>query len=254
MLEISLPHFNERKAPVDTLVLHATAHETCEEVVACLDRIKLSIHYILGIDGTLCRCVSEENRAWHAGLGSWREIKTDMNSHSVGIEICNPNLGQTPFTEAQLEKLVPFCKKIIRKHKIKPQYVIAHSDMAPTRKPDPGIAFPWKRLAKEGIGLWYQPRNAEKVQTDNVAELLGIIGYNTENQENTIAAAYAFRRHFLPEEVAVDENIGHLVENVYPIGKTELLKGGKFLKTLKAVAYSYQTTNRKIDSAIFEGV
>lgn len=245
MLELPLPHFNDRKTPVDTLVLHATAHETCEEVFACLDKIELSVHYILGTDGTLCRCVPEEKRAWHAGLGGWREIENDMNSHSIGIEICNPSLGQHPFTDAQIEKLIPFCQKLIRKHKIKPQYVIAHSDMAPTRKPDPGIAFPWKRLAKESIGLWYQPRNADKMTTDNVTELLRLIGYNTDNQENAIAAAYAFRRHFLPEEVAVDEDICRLVENVYPAGQTNLLKGEKFLKTLKAVAFSYQTAAQK---------
>ncbi len=240
MLELPLPHFNARQTNIDTLVLHATAHESCEEVAACLNKLELSVHYILGTDGTLCRCVEEKNRAWHAGLGSWREIKTDMNSHSVGIEICSPSLGQKPFTEAQTEKLIPFCQKLIRKYKIKPQNIIAHSDLAPTRKADPGIAFPWKRLAKEGIGLWYQPRNAEKILTNDTALLLKTIGYNTENEENTIASAYAFRRRFLPQEVCVDLDIHHLVENIYPLGNSDLLKGEKFLKTLKAVAYSYQ--------------
>lgn len=239
MEEILLPHFNERKAPISLLVLHCATHDG-KELVACLDKVQLSAHYVLDLDGNLIKCVEESKRAWHAGLGSWREFREDLNSHSIGIEISNLSLGQTPYTEAQINKLIPFCQKLMRKYKIKPQNVIAHSDLAPTRKADPGIAFPWKRLAKEGIGLWYQPRNAEKMQETDVAKLLNIIGYKTDSEEETIAAAYAFRRHFLPEEVAVDEDVHHLVDNIYPQGKKELLEGEKFLKTLKAVAYSYQ--------------
>ncbi len=239
MEEILLPHFNERKAPVSLLVLHCSAH-TGKEMAACLNKAEVSAHYILDLDGSLIKCVDESKRAWHAGLGSWREFQEDLNSGSIGIELSSLSLGQTPYTEAQINKLIPFCQKLMRKYKIKPQNVIAHSDLAPTRKADPGIAFPWKRLAKEGIGLWYQPRNAEKMQENSVAKLLNIIGYKTVSQEETIAAAYAFRRHFLPEEVAVDEDVHHLVDNIYPLGEEKLLEGEKFLKTLKAVAYSYQ--------------
>lgn len=238
MEEILLPHFNERKAPISLLVLHCSAHDG-KEMVACLDNIKLSAHYILDLNGNLIKCVDEDKRAWHAGLGSWREFSEDINSHSIGIEISSLTLGQTPYNETQINKLIPFCQKLIRKYKIKPQNVIGHSDSAPTRKADPGIAFPWKRLAKEGIGLWYQLRNAEKMPENDMAKLLNIIGYKTDTEEETIAAAYAFRRRFLPEEVAVDKNIHHLVDNIYPLGNKELLSGDKFLKTLKAVAYSY---------------
>lgn len=240
MQEILLPHYNERQAPIDMLVLHSTAHNTCEEVYAALDRLELSAHYVLGTDGTLCRCVPEDKRAWHAGASSWRGVTSDINSHSIGIEICSPSLGQEPFTEAQMEKLIPFCQKLIHKYKLDNRNIVAHSDIAPIRKPDPGKAFPWKRLAKEGVGLWYQPRNAEKMPENNVAKLLSIIGYNTTDEENTIAAAYAFRRRFLPEEVLTDTDVHHLVDNVYPCGNKDILCGEKFLKTLKAVAYSYQ--------------
>lgn len=85
-----------------------------------------------------------------------------MNSHSIGIEIGNLSLGQQDFAEAQIEKLIPFCRKLIKIYNLDPRRIVAHSDIAPTRKPDPGIRFPWKRLAREGIGLWYQLRNAEK--------------------------------------------------------------------------------------------
>lgn len=239
MQEILLPHFNERQAPVSLLVLHSAAHSGAE-LVQCLDAAKLSAHYVLDLNGDLIKVVDESKRAWHAGIGSWREFNEDINSHSIGIEISSLSLGQTPYHEAQIEKLIPFCQKLMRKYKIKPQNVIGHSDMAPERKPDPGIDFPWKRLAKEGIGLWYQPRNAEKMLENDVAKLLRIIGYNVETEEKTIAAAYAFRRHFIPEEVRIDNDIQHLVDNVYPTGNKDLLCGDKFLRILKAVAYSYQ--------------
>lgn len=238
MKEHLLPHFNERQTEVDLLILHCAAHNGAD-LVNCLDNHKLSAHYVIDLNGDIIRVVEEKKRAWHAGEGYWRGIDKDLNSHSIGIEIANLSLGQTAYTEAQIEKLIPFCQKLMRKHKISPENVIGHSDSAPTRKVDPGLAFPWKRLAKEGVGLWYQPRNADKMVEDDVAVLLDLIGYDTHDEETRIASAYAFRRRFLPEEVKVDEDVYHLVDNVYPIGDKNLLKGDKFLRTLKAVAYSY---------------
>lgn len=239
MQEQLLPHFNERETAIDMLVLHSTAHSNTSEVVECLDKLQLSCHYIMDLDGNLTKVVPEDKRAWHAGAGYWRGISEDLNSHSIGIEICNLQLGQENFTEKQIAKLIPFCKKIISKYNIKPHNVVAHSDIAPTRKPDPGICFPWKVLSREDVGLWYQPRNAFKIAENDVATLLNQIGYDTKDEETTIASSYAFRRRFLPEEVLVDEDIKHLVDNVYPIGNNDLLHGEKFIQTLKAVAYSY---------------
>lgn len=239
MQEILLPHFNERKAPISMLVLHCAAHPG-EELVSCLDKAELSSHYVLGLNGELIKVIDESNRAWHAGEASWREFKEDLNSCSIGIEISNLTLGQSPYSDAQIEKLIAFCQKLMRKHKILPQNVVAHSDIAPLRKVDPGLAFPWKRLSKEGIGLWYQPKNADKMPENDVAKLLAIIGYDTKDEETVIASAYAFKRRFLPEEVKVDEDVYHLVNNVYPIGDVMQLRGDKFMRTLKAVAYSFQ--------------
>ena len=239
MQEHLLSHYNERQTPIDMLVLHATCHADAGEVFACLDKLALSCHYFVDLNGNITRMVAEQNRAWHAGVGYWRGIDTDLNSHSIGIEIGNLSLGQQAFTEAQIEKLIPFCRKLIKKYNLDPRRIVAHSDIAPTRKPDPGICFPWKRLAREGIGLWYQPRNAEKIDIENPAELLHLIGYDTRDEEKTIASAYAFRRRFLPEEVAADPDIEQLVNNVYPVGQHELLQGKKFIRALKAVAYSY---------------
>lgn len=237
MKEHLLPHFNERKRSISMLVLHCTAFHPQEAYNICLEE-NTSAHYFIDDDGSITKMVAEDKRAWHAGVASWRD-ETDINSCAIGIELYNPTLGETPYSDAQIEKLIPFCQKIIRKYKIAPQNVVAHSDVAPMRKMDPGIAFPWKKLAKEGIGLWYQIRNADKIKENNVAALLKQIGYKADSTEETIAAAYAFRRRFLPEEVMVVNNVRELIEHPYPMGKEELLEGEKFLKTLKAVTYSY---------------
>lgn len=239
MQEILLPHFNNRKKPISMLVLHCSAFH-CTEALKSYDEANVSVHYFLDEDGSLTKMVDEANRAWHAGIASWREYTEDINSCSIGIELYNKSLGETPYSEAQIEKLIPFCQKIIRKYNIPPQNVVAHSDIAPTRKMDPGISFPWKRLAKEGIGLWYQIRYAEKINENNVSILLQQIGYKIDTKEDLIAAAYAFRRRFLPQEIKIIDNIKELIDHPYPVGNEELLQGEKFLKTLKAVAYTFK--------------
>lgn len=242
MKEYLLPHYDERQTSVDMLVLHTTAFNG-DKAVECLDKLKLSVHYILTIEGELIKLVDEGNRAWHVGVGFWRGVEQDLNSHAIGIEICSPSLGQESFSNAQIEKLIHFCSKLVRKYKIVPQNVVGHSDVAPLRKPDPGMAFPWKRLANEGIGLWYQPKNALKMAESNIAKLLDIIGYDTRNEEATKASAYAFCRHFAPQYVIIDKDIHHLVDNVLP-QRFDFMNEEKFLQTLKAVAYSYQNFSR----------
>lgn len=239
MQELPLPHYNERKTPIDMLVLHATCHDNAQDVFASLNKLELSCHYFIDPQGNITRMVNDEHRAWHAGLGYWRGIDTDLNSHSIGIEIGNMSLGQKAFPAQQIQNLIPLCQEIIKKYKIKQHNVVAHSDIAPTRKPDPGKCFPWQELAKADIGLWYDIKNADLVEEDNPQELLKIIGYDTRDEEKAIASAYAFRRRFLPAEVAEDNDIQHLVDNVYPLGKKELLSGKRFLQTLKTVAYTY---------------
>ena len=130
-------------------------------------------------------------------------------------------------------------KKIIRKYGIPAQNVVGHSDVAPLRKPDPGVGFPWKRLAKEGVGLWYQPRNAAKTEINDIAKLLAEIGYDTRDERALEASAYAFCRHFLPQYVQKDADIYHLLENILP-DNFNFMQEPKFVETLKAVAWSYQ--------------
>ena len=240
MKELLLPNFDERKSPIDMLVFHSTIFEAGKFCYTC-HQYKTSAHYHIGLDGTITKLVDEEKRAWHAGLSSWRNIKKDINSHSIGIEIQNKTLGQTPFSKTQIEKLIPFAKKIIKKYNIKPEKIVGHSDIAPERKPDPGHKFPWKTLSKEGIGIWYNLRDAEKIKENNIKKLLGSIGYKTSDEN---AAAYAFCRRFLPQYVEKEKDIMHLVDNVLN-SDFYFINEEKFRKTLKAVAYSYLSLSKK---------
>lgn len=233
-----LPNFNERKKPITALVLHCSAfHEN--EAYESYDEAGVSTHYFIDEDGSLTQMVAEDKRAWHAGVASWREITEDFNSASIGIEICNMSLGETPYLKAQIKTLIPLCQELIKRYQIQPQNVVAHSDIAPMRKMDPGMTFPWQELAANGIGLWYDVKNADNIKENDVCKLLKQIGYKADDKEETIAAAYAFRRRFLPEEVEIVNNVRELIEHPYPQGKESLLQGEKFLQTLKAVAYSF---------------
>ena len=217
MQEHALPHFNERKMPIDMLMFHCSAL-TGKDILKTLDERNLSCHYIIDEQAEIIKVVDEDKRAYHAGIGFWRGIDNDLNSRSIGIEISSLSLGQEPYTEAQIQKLICFSQKLIRKYHIRPEMIVGHSDTAPMRKPDPGKTFPWKQLAEEGIGLWYQPDNAEKVSSNDFEENLRLIGYDTRSPEAVKASAYAFCRRFAPQFVQTDNNIHpSLKDEVLPV-------------------------------------
>ena len=97
-------------------------------------------------------------RAWHAGAGEWAGI-TDVNSHSIGIELANT--GFQPFPEAQMAGLESLLRGVMDRWQIGPEGVIAHSDMAPERKSDPGPRFDWRRLALQGLSVWPEAQEAD---------------------------------------------------------------------------------------------
>lgn len=233
-----LPFFDERKTPVNTLMFHCSAQHTAQ-MIETLKSLELSCHYIIDTDGKMTNLVSEDKRAWHAGLGSWRENETDMNSHAIGIELCSPSLGQESYPQAQIESLISLSRQIITRHAIRPQYVIGHSDAAPTRKADPGKNFPWAYLAEHKIGLWYDLQEAKSAPTSNIKTLLSAIGYNTITPENFIASQYAFARHFIPHLVSVDKDIAHLVDNVYP-PNLDFSSSEEFITVAQAVYMRFQ--------------
>ena len=153
------PNHNERPAgaAIDILLLHYTGMPTA---AGALDRLcdpaaKVSAHYLIDEDGTAYALVDENRRAWHAGVSYWQGER-DINARSIGIELVNPGheFGYRPFPEPQMRALAGLCHDLQGRHAIPAARVLGHSDVAPTRKADPGELFDWPGLAAEGIGLW----------------------------------------------------------------------------------------------------
>lgn len=238
MRQDPLPFYNERKTPVDMLLLHCSARNT-ENMLKILRQQELSCHYIIDTDGTVTSVVDESKRAWHGGLGSWGNILSDINSHSVGIELCHPDLGQSPYPQKQIEALTELALDIVRRHNIPPYNIVGHSDTAPSRKADPGKCFPWRRLAQSGLGVWYDTE-ADDIEK-SIGEMLAEIGYDITD---TCAAQYAFCRHFLPEAVVTDTDVMHLVDNILP-PNVNVESHPKFKQVLCAVWRSYAAERLK---------
>lgn len=241
MRELLLPFYNERRKDyIDTLVIHAAAQQTVGDLVKVLVDRELSSHYVIGRDGDVVRLVPDEFRAWHAGAGVWNGETQDINSNSVGIELCNGLFGEEEYPQKQMDALAELCLHLIDKHNIAPTQVIGHSDMAPTRKIDPGSKFPWEKMARHGIGVWYDMADAEKVKATDTTKLLTSIGYGVDNLE---ATEWAFCRHFNPElYYALGGKKG---ANAGTIKGVCLRENVDFVNTLKAVAVAFQKQRKE---------
>ena len=195
---------------IDMLVLHYTGMQSAE---AALDRLcdpaaRVSSHYLIEEDGAIWRLVPEERRAWHAGVSFWQG-ETTLNTPSIGIEIVNPGheWGYRPFPEAQMQAVEALCRDIVGRWRIPAHRIVGHSDIAPTRKTDPGELFDWPRLARAKIGLWPAPapelagrrgRGVGIVERARALADLARIGYQVEPGAETASLA-AFQRRFRPE-------------------------------------------------------
>lgn len=197
------PSADDRPDPpiIDMLVIHYTGMETAAAAIARLTdpAAKVSAHYLIDEDGSVLQLVAEHRRAWHAGVASWRGC-TNINDRSIGIELVNPGheFGYRPFTDAQMRALEDLAKDIMRRNPIPPHNVVGHSDVAPTRKTDPGELFDWARLAASGIGLWPEDGGTCLMDWDEVIRGLGRYGYDTRDR---VMALKAFQRHFRPSRV-----------------------------------------------------
>jgi N-acetylmuramoyl-L-alanine amidase len=149
------PNFGERRGRgrIELVVLHYTAMPSCVEALErlCDPDAEVSAHYLIDGDGTVLTLVDEAARAWHAGAGEWGG-EGDINSRSIGIELANS--GREPFAEPQMAALERLLVGVLERHGLGPEAVIAHSDMAPDRKGDPGARFDWRRLALQGLAVW----------------------------------------------------------------------------------------------------
>ena len=234
MPEQLLPYFEERCAPVEFLVFHCNAFDL-EQFCHWMHEYKTSAHYFIAEDGEITSLVPEDKCAYHAGKGFWRG-KAEINAHSVGIELQNQTLGQTPYAPRQISALINLSRDIIHRYGIRPENIIGHSDSAPDRKPDPGICFPWRELAQQGLGIW--PDKSQQEQPATIKAQLARIGYVTETIEQTQASACAFCRRFTPQFITPDFDIPHLLNHVLP-DNFDFMQNPQFLKTLRCVAEAY---------------
>ncbi len=214
------PNYSRRKgrsAP-DMLILHYTGMKSAETAATCLcdPATEVSSHYLIFEDGRILQMVPEARRAWHAGVSSW-EGMTDINSRSIGIEIANPGheYGYRNFPKRQIEATIALCKDIITRHKIRSDRVLAHSDIAPARKNDPGEKFPWGKLHVAGVGHWVRPapisrgealkRGARGKKVYALQKQLKRYGYGIKITGDygraTKEVVIAFQRHFRPARV-----------------------------------------------------
>ena len=181
---------------IDTLVLHYTELPLQESLDILSDATRehrVSAHYVLAKDGMAYRLVPEERIAWHAGRSSWRGREA-LNGASIGIEIVNLHGDRHDYPAPQIAALIELCRDIVARHSaIEPRNVVGHSDIAPTRKIDPGLRFPWKALADAGIGLW--PRAAAPIEGD-VQAALRRVGYTADLPLQEIVAT--FQRRYRP--------------------------------------------------------
>ena len=203
---------------IQFVVVHYTS-ASLERSLQLLTHGDVSSHYLIGDDkgATIYKLMDENVRAWHAGESEWQG-RTWLNSSSIGIEIVNPGFKDTPtgrlwypYSEDQVQSLIVLLKDISKRYAINPRSIIGHSDIAPLRKLDPGPAFPWKRLAAEGLGIWPNEQAVTRQQAQFEVQLptiswfqsqLARAGYPTpQTGELDVATRHviaAFQMHFRP--------------------------------------------------------
>ena len=183
-------NFNERRPSF--VILHHTGNAEAKRALGTLSNpvAEVSAHYLVARDGTIYYLVDEMKRAWHAGE-SWWGGPIDMNSASIGIELDND--GSEPYAESQIRALLALLADLKQRYEIPAANFLGHSDIAPGRKVDPGVEFPWRRLAERGFGLWCEPPFEPAPPGIDDGTLLGAFGYDVSRIE---AASAAFNRHF----------------------------------------------------------
>ena len=219
IIDAPSPNHDERTLAVSLLVLHYTGMETGSEALErmCDPKAKVAAHYMVEEDGRIFRLVDESRRAWHAGLSSWNG-ETDINSTSIGIEIVNGghDFGLPDFPSEQIKAVISLCQDVMKRNNISDFGVVAHSDIAPTRKQDPGEKFPWAKLADANIGIWPEVKTKDQRillskqdnhenQIKRVQGALKYLGYgigvNGNLDSATLSVIETFQRRYRPFKV-----------------------------------------------------
>lgn len=196
------------------VIIHHTAQNSTEQTLKTftMPKTQVSAHYVIGRDGAVYHMLNDYLRAWHGGAAKWGNA-TDINSSSIGIEL--DNNGFEPFAQAQISSLLSVLADLKKTHTIPPANFIGHSDIAPGRKVDPNVNFPWKTLAENGYGLWPDAVLTDSVpETFNPVEALRIIGYDVKNPENAVKS---FQLHFVQKDITgiLNEEEKKILYNLY---------------------------------------
>ena len=211
------PNFSKKvrkNKDIKLIVLHYTGMQSKIESIKrlCDPRYKVSCHYLIDRKGQIIKMVDENKVAWHAGKSKWKNY-TNLNKSSIGIELVNKGhkFGYEKFTNFQVNNLIKLCKYLKKKYKIKSSNIVGHSDIAPLRKQDPGEKFPWKKLKKNKIGIWYKNLKSKsiKLNDEKVQKLffkyLFKIGYRyfdiKRRTDKDIFLIESFQRRFLPNKI-----------------------------------------------------
>ena len=223
-------NFDSRKKKISFLIFHYTETDNLAKAIKLLTNKKrrVSCHYLIDTNGTIYNLVDEKKRAWHAGESMWKRSK-DINSRSIGIEIVYPGevLGKK-YKKTQIESLIKLSLFLKKKYKIDKQNILGHSDVAPDRKIDPGIYFPWEFLSKKSLGLWAKNRlDNSKLNEENqklFLKNLQRIGYPYLKINNNINfnkfVIESFHRHHLPNMVKSKPNHTSLNKTIDLLKKT----------------------------------
>ena len=235
------PNYNSRnKSKIQLIIIHYTALSNSKEAISylCTKENKVSAHYLISQDGEIYYLVNERFRAWHAGQSYWQDI-VDINSFSIGIELdYNPNGKNNKFSSKMISSLKKLILKIKNKYKVDKKNILAHSDIAPFRKKDPGKYFPWKLLQNEKILSnfqnitkkdreiiegWFNKYNI-KSKKRIIIFALSLIGYDTRQvyksskQYNRLITAYKSRYQseltYVNQEIVYNNILKHLFKNL----------------------------------------
>ena len=173
-INFDLPERN--KKIINFVIIHYTGMKIESKAIKRLTdpKFKVSAHYFIKNNGTIVNMVPDDYVAWHAGVSNWKNFKS-LNKYSIGVELSNPGHkhGYKNFSHKQISSLTKLLKMFIKRYKIKTKNILGHSDVAPSRKKDPGERFPWKKLGKKGVSFWHK-LNGKKIKIYRKKELSSI--------------------------------------------------------------------------------
>ena len=219
-----------KKKDVKFIILHYTGMKSELKALQRLTSSKsnVSCNYFIGSKGNIIQVVPDEYASWHAGISSWKNKKF-LNKSSIGIEIQNPGHQNRyiQFSKKQINSIIKLLKFLVKKYKIRKNFILGHSDISPDRKEDPGEKFPWKTLSRNNLSIWHNRRsshltiNRKKKLSSRENKIfnnfLKKIGYRGKNQKKM---TISFQRRFRPELIngVSDQECFIIAKNLIKLG------------------------------------